>query len=209
MGENKMPKHFETTAAQVDQGDRSLAALDSLIERYAAAAAAEEAALEAIPQIEPAICRVQIGRQLVGVGDDGDSEYEPVWAYVDDHIDRKAERDMKAALVFWGSTEEKREKIRSEFGEWAATKKRDLAEIWLRRRLAVDEAGVPAALQAVDRATEALMACMAEVVDFVQASLPAAARKASWLAAELEREASPLQIKDAREALRAIAAAWA
>jgi len=134
--------------------------ISALIEAHKSAWTDMDAATKRLSDIEEAAAlppvRVQRGRLLAGVKMDGSDEWEPLYAYSEDELNRHLDRDADVLRALWkdnpaitDKVEERRQRLLNELREKQA--ERDAAEA---------ACGITAATAAQEAASEAEGECL-------------------------------------------------
>jgi hypothetical protein len=171
--------------------DNSVTALRTLIARYEALCKIADGAWEKADIIEaceamnsaPRV-RVQVGKLLHMTRDEnGNDNFDPIYAYSDLEIERKIKPHMDGRLAMcWGPKKiEQAAAIRAGYAARIQTKKDELAALQAENDRIEIECGYRAAVDEASDASDACRAALQEIVGFLPSSLATAATLAAWI----------------------------
>lgn len=170
------------------QNDASLTAVGALILAHAEAYEREAVEWNKVADIEEGeamkeyvVARVQIGRLLQGVDDDGERIYSPVYAYSDEDIERRLEPHLSARLSMCGTCEKRKQEVRAHFDELTSAKKVSLAAAQTEADRIEEQSGYAAAKRRAEAASKVVADIEDAIVNFVPVTIRAAAKQAAWV----------------------------
>ncbi|WP_275790471.1 hypothetical protein [Pararhizobium gei] len=195
-------------------GDGSMTALRDLMERHKAAAVADDAAWNALADIEgsaameacPSV-RVQTSRLLTGRDDAGNDIWEPMYSYSPEEIEKVFRRHLESQLCMapgergapW------REKYTASSEARMQAKIDELAALQAEVKRIESECGYTAADEVAGRSADDVKQIERRIVGFVPTTLAEAVALATWVLDARERRGSYIEDDDVKSALQSIA----
>lgn len=146
---------------------------------------------DANPAVGFAVPKVQYSRLLLGRNDDGSDQFEPLFAYTEETIDKVVDRDLQADISIWGSGPGDAEKRRAAIHEKAEARRERLKGELRRQKAelqaAEDACGLTAAAEAATAASRQSRSLLADLLAYQCRDISEVTALATYLA-ECEAE---------------------
>lgn len=174
-------------------------ALRELLDGHAAALAADNAAWDALADIEDepemknrSLPKVPIMKILRGRDDDGNDIWETRYAYSEEEIRKKVGEHMRAQLSLFPSGKSAdvraRAQLTASYAEKADALVADLQRQQAERQRIEDEVGYTAARDSARATAASVKALEEQIIEYVPVTLSEAAMKAAWIVEAFHRD---------------------